>query len=71
MKTINWKRTMQNLRDALMNAKIPQNVFADRIGISPQQLSNYLNGWSVPSADTFARMQDEIHFQIVWGFGKK
>lgn len=71
MKTINWKRTMQNLRDALINAKIPHNVFADRIGISPQQLSNYLNGWSVPSADTFTRMHDEIHFQIVWSFDKK
>ena len=71
MKTINWKRTMQNLRDALLNERIPHNVFADRIGISPQQLSNYLNGWSVPSADTFTRMHDEIHFQIVWGFDKK
>ena len=70
MKTINWKRTMANLRDALAAEKLPHNVFADRIGVSPQSLANYLNGWAVPTAETFMRMQDAISFQIVWKIGR-
>lgn len=71
MKIINWPRTMQNLKDALEFKEIPKSVFADRVGISPQQLSNYFAGHGVPSAETYLKMQELIEFQTVWSIGGK
>lgn len=71
MKRINWPRTMQNLKDAIEIGDIPKTVFADRVGISPQQLSNYFAGHGVPSVETFLKMQEIIEFQTVWSIRGK
>lgn len=70
MKKVNWERTMANLRDALAAEKMPHNVFADRVGISPQQLSNYLACRYNPTVDVFMRMQEVVNFQTVWTWGR-
>ena len=64
---INWKKTMENVAAALEAAQIPKSIFADRIGVSPQCLSQYLACSTRPPAEVFMRMQKELEFQIVWG----
>ena len=61
---------MANLRDALAAKQIPHYMFAYQVGISPQQLSNYLSCRYNPSVETFMAMHDVIDFQTVWTWGR-
>lgn len=63
---INWQKTMDNLASALAFNQVKKVDFAHAIGVSPQSLSRYLKCQDTPSAQTFARMQKEISFQVVW-----
>ena len=63
---INWQKTMDNLQSALAFNQIKKVDFAHAIGVSPQSLSRYFKCQDTPSAETFARMQQEVYFQVVW-----
>lgn len=67
---INWQKTMDNLSSALAFNQVKKVDFAHAIGVSPQSLSRYLKCLDTPSAETFARMQQEIPFQVVWVHNK-
>lgn len=44
------------LRDAIRQSGIPQNIIAQKIGISAQTLSKYMKHDIFPALDTFARL---------------
>lgn len=63
---INWVKTMDNLQSAIAHAGLKKSDFAHAIGVSPQSLSRYFSCKDTPTAETFARMQQEVPFQVVW-----
>lgn len=67
---INWQKTMDNLQSALLFNQVKKVDFAHAIGVSPQSLSRYLKCLDTPGAETFARMQQEVPFQVVWVHSK-
>lgn len=44
------------LRDAIMQSGIPQNVIAEKIGVSAQTVSKYMKHDIFPALDTLARL---------------
>ncbi|MDE6294073.1 MAG: helix-turn-helix transcriptional regulator [Clostridiales bacterium] len=44
------------LRDAIMQSGIPQNIIAEKIGVSAQTVSKYMKHDIFPALDTLARL---------------
>ena len=46
----------KRLRDAITQSGIPQNIIAEKIGVSAQTVSKYMKHNIFPALDTFARL---------------
>ena len=61
------------LRDTIRQSGLPQNIIAQKIGISEQTLSKYMNHNIFPALDTFARLcvLPDISADEILGIGSK
>ena len=67
--TINWPKTMDNLKEAIKASGMSQAAFADKIGVSPQTMNKYITGDNRPTVDTWEKIRAAIDFQIIYKRG--
>ena len=67
--TINWPKTMDNLKEAIKSAGLTQAEFAARVDVSPQTFNKYITGDNRPTVDTWEKIRKEIDFQIIYKRG--
>ena len=50
------KQIQSRLREAIIRSGIPQNIIAEKIGVSAQTVSKYMQHDIFPALDTFAKL---------------
>lgn len=53
---VTTKEISAKLAEAIKQSGIPQAKIAEMIGVTQQQISNYVNGLNLPALDMFSRL---------------